>query len=387
MDIRFNGVPPNIVNYSNGTMVFVDNSTNNYQTEPPPQTRQEFELPINSETLRISCSGPSLYTGLLKIQQSDTEISDSAQVKVVVTRYHHDIPKITATKIEEEELVCIDISTPEQPFMSCMTCSRTAIVEITICLPQGTHSDPESPLKIRNFEAHLGVFNVYIDDIMDSVEFQTFDLSTGKGDVIHVAGIQVTQGRIQAGSGNIFGHFSATSKLSLKATSGNVHAQSVVLENTKPNRAATLTLEVMNGTATAESVSLLSDLSSGGDFSLTVSSNSGNAFCFVVYAPIDAAIDMKTYCNGGHSRATLPSTYEGTFDVRTTFGHLSFDSGNPNESDPEGTNQKRQVQFRRSVNYFPIGGERSGWVFRSRDGKQRGSAEVWSDTGSASLSL
>ncbi|THU80362.1 hypothetical protein K435DRAFT_972799 [Dendrothele bispora CBS 962.96] len=353
-------------------------------SEPLPPTRQEFELPIGAETLRICCSGSSFYSGCLEIKQSDA-ISDFARVEVVITKYTHAIPEITATKIEEEDLACIDISAPEQTFMPWMT-GRTARVDVTVHLPRGTQDDQDLPLKMGNFEADLNTFDVKIDNLMDSVEFESFDLSSSTGS-FRVMGIHAAQGRIQAQSGNISGHFSATSKLSLKAMSGSVNAQSVILKNTEPNKAASLNINVMSGTAKAESITLLSDLDSGGNFSLKVSSNSGTAFCSVIFAPVNATIDMKTSCNSGTSKAALPSTYEGSFDVRTSIGRPSLDSGNPNELDPQGLNRRRQVQFRRNVDRFPIGGERSGWVFWSRDGKQRGSAEVRSDTGSASLSL
>ncbi|THU95626.1 hypothetical protein K435DRAFT_798009 [Dendrothele bispora CBS 962.96] len=183
MGTRFN--PLDISHYLNGTTSFARNPASNYQSEPLPPTRQDFEFPINAETLRISCSGPSRpYTGLLKIKQSDTEISDSARVVVVVTKYHHGID-ITATKIEEEELVCIDISIPEQVTpMPRMTRRRTAIVEITICFPRGTHNNPESPLQIRDYEAHF-MFNVCTGDLMDSVEFESFNKGTGRGNTIN----------------------------------------------------------------------------------------------------------------------------------------------------------------------------------------------------------
>ncbi|THU88722.1 hypothetical protein K435DRAFT_866008 [Dendrothele bispora CBS 962.96] len=357
---------------------------NHRESEPLPPTRQDFELSITAETLRISCSGSSFYSGCLAIKQSDA-VSDFARVEVVVTKYTHDIPEITATKIEEEELACIDISAPEETFMQWMT-GRTARVDVTIHLPRGTQTDQDLPLKLRNFEADLNTFDVKIDDLMCSVEFESFDLSSSTGS-FRVMGIHAVQGRIQAQSGNISGNFSATSKLSLKAMSGSVNAQSIILKNTEPSKAASLNINVMSGTAKAEKITLLSDLASGGNFSLKVSSNCGTAFCSVIFAPVNATIDMKTSCNSGTSKAILPSTYEGSFDVQTSIGRPSLDSGNPNELDPQGLDRRRQVQFRRNVDRFPIGGERSGWVFWSRDGKQRGNAEVRSDTGSASLGL
>ncbi|THU96582.1 hypothetical protein K435DRAFT_797191 [Dendrothele bispora CBS 962.96] len=328
--------------YSNSSSRTSSNTffTNNNYGDPLPPITQDFELPVNAETLRIYCTGSSFYSGTLEIKQSDA-VSDFARVQVVVTQYNRDVPEIRATKVEEGECACINISAPERKFMPWMM-GPTANVVITLHFPRGTHSDQQSPLKIRNFEADLNTFDVNIDDLMDSVEFESFDLSSSTGS-FRVMGIHAGQGRIQAQSGNISGHFSATSKLSLKAMSGSVNAQSVALKNTEQNRAAGLTINVMSGTAKAESITLLSDLDSGGNFSLKVSSASGTASCSVVFAPVDATIDMKTSCNSGTARAVLPSTYEGSFDVRTSIGRPSLDSGNPNELDPQGLNRRRQI--------------------------------------------
>ncbi|THU76091.1 hypothetical protein K435DRAFT_813753 [Dendrothele bispora CBS 962.96] len=282
------------------------------------------------------------FQGCLEIKQFDA-ISEFTRVEVVVTKYTHAIPEITATKFEEE-FACIDISAPEQMLMSWMTgpnSSRRCHGTPT----RGPQNDQDLPL--GNFEVDLNTFDVKIDNLMSSVEFESSDPSSSTG-------------------------------------SFRVMVYSIILKNTEPNKAASLNINVMSGgkffadqrlyltkqpdrTAKAELITLFSDLDSGGNFSPKASSDTGTAFC--------ATIHMETSCNSGTSKAVLPSTYEGSFDVRTSIGRPSFDSGNPNELDPQELNRRRQVQFRRNVDRFPIGGEGSGWVFWSRDGKQRGSAE------------
>jgi len=137
----------------------------------------------------------------------------------------------------------------------------------------------------------------------------------------------------------------------------------------------------------AQAITLLSTASSGGHYSLHTSSHSGNVYCGVVYAPVDAAIHMKAFSHSGSVNASLPNTFEGSFKVNTQISVPSVSEANSDELDPSGEDRTRVLQVKNNINHFPIGGERSGWVFWSTDGKERGSVKMWAHSGSARLNF
>ncbi|KAF5391678.1 hypothetical protein D9757_002353 [Collybiopsis confluens] len=333
-----------------------------------------FRLPISSSLLFLTARGP-LSVGNVNIVQSDSE--DESAIVTVVTHYDGDSDDFDSLRLVKLCRVVADEDENGVGIFSARPHHRRHDYHIrfnvTVTLPKGSE---HSPLVVSNLSTKMdGVFSHYVEDLADSVFFNSINLA-GALRPIQVRSLKAGTASIGTANSPIEGNFTVTKSLKLKTANAHIDASVKMLNKRSGDHKTNLVMETVNSPIEA-SVSLLSvgpediELTSNGAFSIKARNARGSVKLAFPTAPVNSTVIVDAKTALSPINVNMHKTFEGSFAIRSTPLDKK-DVTKQEAADPEGKGRKRSLVFD-SVN----GGSVDGRVFwGDEQGKGRGSIKL-----------
>ncbi|KAL1665752.1 hypothetical protein GGF50DRAFT_52006 [Schizophyllum commune] len=266
-------------------------------------------------------------------------------------------------------------------------------------------------LQVNKLTTDLPIFQHTIEELADTVLFQTLSLQTFNAG-IYAKSIHAVHGTVGTSNAGIDGVFQADEALTLRTSNGHVAATAsapivdvitangaiegeynaskdlalftqnahiyatVALENDPAGPETKARVHTANGQIRL-ATSLTSTQSTSGAFALDTRTHNTGLTLEFLSSPLDAALTLDAHTTLGKADVRLHPTYEGAFDASTSLARVQVRKGEEDEGTGRGA---RGLELRQNVGTHVEGAV--GW---SEEGKVRGSARVSSSIGAVEL--
>lgn len=303
--------------------------------------KSSFDLPFPSNKLFLLARGP--IGGSAKILQCFDRTEDEGVVKVeVVARYSHasDLDFINVCNVTREgDENGIGI------FASQLPNHVTISLEVTMYLPKA--SPGRASLHVKNLETDLPLFAHWTSNLADTVDFDTVSFKSSNMP-IEVGSLYATNARIATSNSYIEGDFEIS--LSLKLLTANSHIKAKVdLFNDEDAGVTDITMKTSNAPINA-TLALVSAVSGthpirsdvGGKFKVSATTSLSPLNITIPRAPVDSVLMLDAYTSLSPVAITLHETYEGTFNLMTTWNRPDVVVDDTVE-DPKGGRRRRSI--------------------------------------------
>ncbi|KAJ7125371.1 hypothetical protein C8R44DRAFT_619533 [Mycena epipterygia] len=329
----------------------------------PYSTGGSFDVPLPSETLLLLSQG-ALSAGNLKITTS-SELTDLARVHITVHYYN--------TAVRDSARVCVIKRKSGESGVGIFTPKRwrnhartdRLYFEVQLILPRSTTS---SPLYINRLATDVSNFSHDVDALKGVVNFGELILRASNGK-IQAQDLTAPAAAISSSNGAISGYYKVSDSLDLTTSNGAIQVTAVI-DAGESTAVKKLTMRTSNNVLES-AVSLGTSSGTGGNFLVKASTSNGRLTTGVVSAPLDSVLTLDARTTNTAATLTLPTTYEGAFEIDTSNAVPLIKRVNPNERDPA---CKSDAGCRtRVVNMTKlIKGKASGSVYWDRKNEKHG---------------
>ncbi|KAJ7750100.1 hypothetical protein DFH07DRAFT_550660 [Mycena maculata] len=347
-----------------------------------------LDVPLPDETLLFLSQG-SLSAGNLRITTS-SEISGIARVHITVHYYRENVR-------DSAKICSIDRKSGERgvgiftPMWSSPSATDRLYFDVVLTLPRG------NPLYINRLATDVNNFSHDLDALKDIVNFGEISLKGTNGQIFTgslgaaVATLTTTNAPVKA---DYLATQSTTVRTSNDAISGNYYAVDLVdlrtsngpvnvfvdLDSSDSKATKKVTMRTSNDVL-ASTINLGTPSGSGGKFHVDAETSNGLLATTIASSPLDAVLYVQAKTSNSPASLTLPPTYEGDFDVRSSnSAPPALKRLNPLEKDPASKGRTRavgtNVMTKRTM---------SGTVYWTKANRHRGTVKL--ETSNAPVTL
>ncbi|KAI0071184.1 hypothetical protein K474DRAFT_1712689 [Panus rudis PR-1116 ss-1] len=346
-------------------------SPSDWERSGDGQYATSFDLPLSSKVLYLFTSG-AWSNGDVEVVQDPT-LNEGDKVRM-------DILLATSRSWAEDELkVCSLQRRPGENGVGIFTPLRRGIdysfrFSIAVRIPAQRHS-----MNISAFEAKTPKFSYVFNNVLPGLVFNSLTIETTNGE-ISTPDLVVGSARLQTTNRRILGSITASSSLQLDTTNSPLEGF-VTLLSDNGDTYTKLQMKTTNGHIMSF-VSLNSTSSSGkgGRFSVSAKSTNDPLQVNIHSAPLESHIDFNGESTNAPTTVTLPRTFEGSLNVRSTNAH-NYLYQDENAEDPAGKGRTRTVTLRGLKQIL------QGYVYWEKGGEKRGSVTVQTTNSPALIKL
>ncbi|OCH93512.1 hypothetical protein OBBRIDRAFT_749481 [Obba rivulosa] len=292
-----------------------------------------FELPLDSDLLYMISRG-ALSHGTVSISDGGEQGSDKMEVHVRVQYAHEDALEKTKVCLLKpgENQNGVGIFSP--PYMVGRKWHTN--VEIDVKLPRASGI----PIFVKKFETDMPLFKHNVFNMQETAVFNSISLRTSNMPIM-VTSLAAGEAALETTNGIIEGTFKTETSLKLQTSNAPIKAE-VYMLNADNGNPTQLWMHTSNGRVDAIS-ELISTSESGtnGTFEIDARTSNSPLYISTRSAPIDHALDLTALTSNSPAAVSLHTTWEGSFDLRSSSLFTPNVDAHTAVPDPAGRNRKR----------------------------------------------
>ncbi|KAF7362448.1 hypothetical protein MVEN_00592400 [Mycena venus] len=361
----------------------------------PYSAATSFEFSLPSKTLVLLHKG-GISNGHLKIRSS-SEVTDKVRVNVKVNYYKaavRDTAQVCLIERSKGESG-VGIFTPK-PWRSPPSTDRLSF-DVELILPRA-----KSVLNINALSTDVNNFSHDIDSL-DGFYFNNLSLTVSNGEIqaaylgsekialttsngnVAVDSLVAPVATLRSTNGGVSGTYAVVDSLDLQTSNGVVDVAVTFTGGRSHKSTKELTLHTTNN-ALNYIVNLGAASDKTGAFRVKADTSNGKLTGEIVSAPLNSVLAIDTSTTNSQASLTLPSTYEGGFQVATSNAPVLVKRVDLNEQDPACDYKQNCKGRTRSFKTTTVT-KRSvtGYVHWDKKNANRGKVSLTSSNGATTL--